>query len=103
MAQTYYRRPYSLRWYLTVEATLIILYIIFFFSMAASHTTPVLLLTAFSVIGIIGTLLDPNTCYTTKTMLDDGTVVPVKRPFVGFKSHEDRVGLTGGYEARVDR
>ncbi|KAK1140075.1 hypothetical protein N8T08_010907 [Aspergillus melleus] len=47
-------------------------------------------------------LLDPETTYKTTRVLEDGTTVRVKRPLVGFKMNETEVGVTGGYEVRVD-
>lgn len=101
MAQTYYRRPYSLLWFFAIQLTLMIIYIILLTLGKHPHLA-FLTITTVSINSILGTLFDPETCYKTKTTLDDGTVVRVKKPFIGLKSHEDLVGLTGGYEVRVD-
>lgn len=101
MAQTYYRRPYSLLWFFVIQFTLLVTYITLL-ALRTHHLLTLLTITTVAINSILGALFDPETCYKTKTMLDDGTVVRVKRPFIGLKSHEDLVGLTGGYEVRVD-
>lgn len=45
---------------------------------------------------------DPETTITTRKALPDGTVVKVRRPIIGFKRYESPLGLTGGYEVRID-
>lgn len=47
-------------------------------------------------------LLDPETCYQFTRKNPDGTEVRVRRPIVGFRRCEALVGMTGGYEVRVD-
>lgn len=101
MAQTYYRRPYSLLWFYAVQLTLTVTYIILLTLGTHPHLA-FLTITTTGINNVLAGLFDPEICYKTKTTLDDGTVVRVKRPFIGLKSHEDLVGLTGGYEVRVD-
>lgn len=62
----------------------------------------ILNITTISINSVPRALFGLGTCYKTKTTLDDGTVVRVKRPFIGLKSHENLVGLTGRYKVRID-
>jgi hypothetical protein len=43
-----------------------------------------------------------GTAIVTRKELEDGTIVRVKRPLIGLKSHEIEVDVTGGYEVRSD-
>lgn len=102
MAQTYYRRPYSLSLLFIVVAALTILFLITFFVFGRSQPAVWVILSLDILVCILGTLFDPGTAIKSERKLDDGTVVPVRRPLVGFRHCETRVGLTGGYEVRVD-
>ncbi|KAJ3577069.1 hypothetical protein NPX13_g3502 [Xylaria arbuscula] len=51
---------------------------------------------------VIFTLLDPEVTISSRKVMPDGTVVNVRRPIVGFKRLESPLGLTGGYEVRID-
>lgn len=48
------------------------------------------------------TVLDPEVTIESRKALPDGRVVTVRRPIVGFKKWERKVGVSGGYEVRVD-
>lgn len=50
----------------------------------------------------MGTIFDTGTAIVTRKELEDGTIVPVKRPLIGLKLHEIEVGVTGGCEVRSD-
>ncbi|KAI1259878.1 hypothetical protein F5Y18DRAFT_408043 [Xylariaceae sp. FL1019] len=102
MPQTIYLRPWPHCLPFAIELPLVIAWII----LAATQGIGSLATTtvAFAVILILAifTLLDPETTTYTHKILDDGTPVTVRRPLVGFKKYESLVGLTGGYEVRVD-
>ena len=56
---------------------------------------------AFATATVSGLML-PDTCYQTQGLVDDGTLVKVRRPIIGFRSCEQVVGLTGGHEVSYD-
>lgn len=102
MPQTYYTRPYSLKWLFITVAILVVLFLVLFFVLGSSHPASYVFLALAITISLVATVLDLETAYATTTTLDDGRVVRVKRPLVGLRRCECKVGLTGGYEVRVD-
>lgn len=48
------------------------------------------------------TVLAPDITITSRRVVPDGTVLRVRRPLVGFKRCERMVGVSGGYDVRVD-
>lgn len=50
----------------------------------------------------IFTILDPETTIESIKTMPDGTMVHVRRPLIGFKRCESPLGVTGGYEVRID-
>jgi len=64
--------------------------------------TPWIILVVDAIALIVLAILDPEVTIETHKVLLDGRLVPVRRPIVGFKRCEREVGVTGGYEVRVD-
>lgn len=62
------------------------------------HPATISVLSLVVVLGALASIFDPDTAYHTKATLDDGSLVRVKRPFIGFKHLETKVGVTGDYE-----
>jgi hypothetical protein len=73
-----------------------ILFLVLWFTLAPSHPATLAVLTVDVLFGLVAGLLDPYTAVVRKKQLDDGSVVPVVRPLIGFQSHESKVGVTGG-------
>lgn len=97
-----YRRLYP-RWLLPIfVAALSALFLVFFFVFGRSRPATWVVLAVDFFVLIVGTLLDPEVTIESERRLDDGTLVRVRRPIVGFRRCETRVGLTGGYEVRMD-
>ncbi len=55
-----------------------------------------------AIILVAFVILDPEVTIKSHKKLPDGRVVTVRRPIVGFKKYERAVGVTVGYEVRVD-
>ncbi|KAI1818666.1 hypothetical protein GGS20DRAFT_581420 [Poronia punctata] len=68
-----------------------------FITKAASITGLVALLVL-----IFFTLIDPETTIPSRRTMPDGTTVNVRRPLFGLRRDETPLGLTGGYEVRID-
>ncbi|KAB8228076.1 hypothetical protein ETB97_011820 [Aspergillus alliaceus] len=102
MAQTYYYRPYSVKWLFIIIGVLSVVYLALCLTEGVSHPATLATIIAMFAIILAAIVVDPETTYVTSRVLDDGQVVRVRRPLVGFKSQETLVGLTGGYEVRVD-
>lgn len=51
---------------------------------------------------VIFTVLDPDCVIKSRRTLPDGSIMAVRRPLIGFKRCVRKVGVTGGYEARID-
>ncbi|KAJ9194191.1 hypothetical protein DTO164E3_7451 [Paecilomyces variotii] len=98
MPQTYYRRLIPLRLFFAVVFILTVLYIIAFFVWDRSKPYAWIILGIDIFICLVGCLLDPQTAITSVGTLDDGTRVRIRRPLIGFRHLESRVGLTGGTE-----
>lgn len=102
MAQTRYKRPYSLRLFFAIYVPLAVAFIVLILTLGTQHPASISVLALVVVLGTLAHIFDPDTAYHTKTTLDDGTVVRVKRPYIGFKHLETKVGVTGDYEVRFD-
>lgn len=102
MAQTRYKRPYSLRLFFAIQILLCMIFVVLVAELESAHPATLTVLTLIVVLCILATIFDPETAYHTKTTLNDGTVVRVKRPFIGFKHLETKVGVSGDYEVRFD-
>lgn len=103
MAQTRYKRPYSLHLFFAIYFPLVVVLVVLIVTLGTQHPASVSVLALVVVLGTLAHIFDPDTAYHhTKTTLDDGTVVRVKRPYIGFKHLETKVGVTGNYEVRFD-
>ncbi|KAI1328695.1 hypothetical protein F5Y16DRAFT_398149 [Xylariaceae sp. FL0255] len=102
MPQTMYLRPWPDWLWLAITLPLVVLWVVLIWTLGA-NTGPALL-SGFLYLIVLGifVLLDPETTTYTRKTLEDGTTVTVRRPLFGFKKYESLVGLTGGYEVRVD-
>ncbi|KAB8234307.1 uncharacterized protein BDW43DRAFT_273802 [Aspergillus alliaceus] len=60
------------------------------------------MLVAYVVAQVLVFILNPENYYEFTRKSPDGSEVRVRRPLVGFKRCETLVGLTGGYEVRMD-
>ena len=102
MPQTYYARPYPVKWLLITITILSIIYLLLCTTQGPAHPTSYITIITIVSITFLAILVDPETVYQTSRILEDGSEVRVRRPLIGFKSRETLVGLTGGYEVRVD-
>ncbi|KAI0190574.1 hypothetical protein F4808DRAFT_401837 [Astrocystis sublimbata] len=102
MAQTVYRRPWSQWIDITVVGSLTIAW--FYLLLANGLLSPPTVITGAIDIVLLAvfSVFDPETTIMSQGTLADGTVVKVRRPLVGLRRCESQVGLTGGYEVRVD-
>ena len=66
MAQTYYRRPYSVRWVFSIALLLTILFLVLSFTLAPSHPAALAVLTVDVLFGLVAGLLDPYTAVVRK-------------------------------------
>ncbi|KAJ8119251.1 hypothetical protein ONZ43_g3759 [Nemania bipapillata] len=102
MPQTVYRRPWP-QWLilalsLPLSATWVIL-----ISLQGAASQSAMIVGATDILALlVFTVFDPDTTITSRKVLPDGTPVKVRRPLIGFKRHEMPLGLTGGYEVRID-
>lgn len=102
MAQTRYNRPWPL-WVPVViflPFTCALVGIAIVYGVQRPHVWIAIAVETLAL--LLMTALDPETTIESKGMLDDGTPVRVRRPLVGFKRLERKVGVTGGYEVRFD-
>jgi hypothetical protein len=102
MLQTVYRCPWPQWLFLSINLPLSAAWVILIILQGATSR-------AAAVVGVIDisalllfTVLDPETTITSRKFLPDGTVVKVRRPIFRFKRYEAPLGLTGGYEVRID-
>jgi hypothetical protein len=102
MVQTRYRRPFSLPLHFAILAVLFVVFVVLLVKLGGRHPATITIMSLILAIAILGRIFDPDTAYLTETTLDDGTVVPVKRPLIGFKHLEVKLGVTGDYEVRSD-
>ena len=91
MTQTYYKVPFSRKWHFGIVGGCTLLFLILFFTLGASHPAPWVFIGLAFAISILGGLLDPGTARQFWGQLEDGTAVVVRRPLIGFKSHETKV------------
>ncbi|TRX87991.1 hypothetical protein FHL15_011132 [Xylaria flabelliformis] len=102
MPQTVYRRPWPQWLVLVINLPLTIASLILIFTEGAISRAAVIVTSADVLVLLVFTILDPETTITSRGVLPDGTVVKVRRPIIGFKRCESPLGLTGGYEVRID-
>lgn len=102
MVQTRYKRPFSLPLHFGILAALFVVFVVLLVKLGGRHPATITIMCLILAIAILGRIFDPDTAYLTETTLDDGTVVPVKRPLIGFKHLEVKLGVTGDYEVRSD-
>ncbi|KAI1164830.1 hypothetical protein F5B18DRAFT_227560 [Nemania serpens] len=102
MAQTIYRRPWP-DWLLVVIAfPLVIAWFTLIFLQGATSPAALSLGAACLIVRAVFTLFDPETTIESIKTMPDGTIVHVRRPLIGFKRCESSLGVTGGYEVRID-
>jgi hypothetical protein len=100
MPQTYYTRP-NLKW---VNITAVVFAVVYLVALVTRGPFNPPAYAAFAIVAACAFLtivLDPETTYQTRRVLDDGREVRVRRPLVGFRSLEETMGANGGYEVRV--
>lgn len=102
MPQTYYRRPFYVWPLVALSTTLSAVSLILLYALGIHHVATLMSWIATIVVGLVGIILDPETTYVRRKRMDDGALVKVVRPFVGFRRYEVLVGVTGGYEVAVD-
>ncbi|KAI0111284.1 hypothetical protein GGR51DRAFT_557699 [Nemania sp. FL0031] len=102
MPQTVYRRPWPQWLVLPISIPLSVAWLILIIVQSATSHAALIVGAINVLVLLLFTVLDPETTITSRKALPDGTVVKVRRPIVGFKKYEASLGLTGGYEVRVD-
>lgn len=102
MPQTMYNRPWP-SWVAIAVALLLtgILIAVAATQGLTSLATWAMIAAEFLAFGLLA-IFDPEVTIESQKTLPDGRLVTVRRPIVGFKKHERQVGVTGGYEVRVD-
>ncbi|KAI0412441.1 hypothetical protein F5X98DRAFT_379789 [Xylaria grammica] len=102
MPQTMYRRPWPAWLVLVLSLPLSITWIILIL-VQGNHSLAAPIVGGIDILVLlVFTILDPEVTITSRKVMPDGTVVSVRRPIVGFKRLESQLGLTGGYEVRID-
>ncbi|KAI1373970.1 hypothetical protein F4677DRAFT_185099 [Hypoxylon crocopeplum] len=102
MPQTMYNRPWP-SWVIlavTIPLTALLVAMGITQGVHSLATWIVLLVDVLALITL--SILDPEVTIESRKVLPDGNAVTVRRPIVGFKKCERIVGVTGGYEVRVD-
>ncbi|KAI0465694.1 hypothetical protein F4859DRAFT_519805 [Xylaria cf. heliscus] len=102
MPQTVYQRPWPSWLVLAISLPLTIAWVVLIFTEHATSPAAAIVGSTNILVLFIFTILDPETTITSRKVLSDGTMVKVRRPIIGFKSYESPLGLTGGYEVRID-
>ncbi|KAI8631749.1 hypothetical protein F5Y19DRAFT_424700 [Xylariaceae sp. FL1651] len=102
MPQTMYRRPWPDWLAPIISIPLSVVWLILVVTHGAISPAASIVGSSDLLVLLTFTILDPETTITRRKALPDGTVVKVRRPIVGFKRYESQVGLTGGYEVRID-
>ncbi|KAI0551694.1 hypothetical protein F4679DRAFT_122127 [Xylaria curta] len=102
MPQTVYQRPWPQWLALAVVLPLTIAWLVLIFTEGAVSRAATILGSTDILVLLVFTILDPETTITSSGVLPDGTIVKVRRPIIGFKRYESSLGLTGGYEVRID-
>lgn len=87
---------------LTISLPLTIAWLILIFLKGAISRAAVIVGSTDILVLLVFLVLDPETTITSRKVLPDGTAVKVRRPIIGFKRCESPLGLTGGYEVRID-
>jgi len=102
MPQVYYQRLLP-SWILLIEALIFIaiLIAVAVTQGVTSQAVWIVIFVQFLVQSLL-TILDPGTTIESLKKMDDGSVVKVRRPIIGFRKCERIVGSTGGYEVRID-
>ncbi|KAI0522093.1 hypothetical protein F5B22DRAFT_458397 [Xylaria bambusicola] len=101
MPQTVYRRP----WPTWLSVALVFPLTIAWIALIIIQGTSGAAITIGAIdilVLIVFTILDPEVTIESRKIMPDGTVVNVRRPIVGFKRLESPLGVTGGYEVRID-
>lgn len=102
MPQTMYNRPYPAWLPLVVCIPLTVLVIIMAVVEGIRSPAPwVVLLVNFLAVATFA-VLTPECTIKNRRIMPNGAVILVRRPLVGFKRCERKIGVTGGYEVRVD-
>ncbi|KAH8881210.1 hypothetical protein GQ53DRAFT_516920 [Thozetella sp. PMI_491] len=102
MAQTMYNRPFPA--WVPLPVGLVMIAMLIGVALTKGFGSPAMFIALsieLIVMGIL-TVLDPEFTFESRKALPNGREVTVRRPLVGFKRHERQVGVTGGYEVRVD-
>ncbi|KAI0448545.1 hypothetical protein F5B21DRAFT_510025 [Xylaria acuta] len=102
MPQTVYQRPWPQWLVVATSLPLSIAWLILISTEGAISRAAVVVGLVDVLLLLIFVILDPETTITSRGVLSDGTIVKVRRPIVGFKKYESPLGLTGGYEVRID-
>lgn len=102
MVQTIYQCPWPEWVSLAIRIPLAITWLVLIIVLGVSSDTTLAVGILHFVAQLFFILCDPETTITTRKALPDGTVVKVRRPLIGFKRYESPLGLTGGYEVRID-
>jgi hypothetical protein len=102
MPQTVYRRPWPEWLVLAISIPLTVAWLVITITRGLTSYAALSIGITVIVVLLIFTVLDPETTILHCQIQPDGTVIRVKRPIVGFKRYESQLGLTGGYEVRVD-
>ncbi|KAI0531628.1 hypothetical protein GGR58DRAFT_223902 [Xylaria digitata] len=102
MPQTMYRRPWPTWLALVLSLPLSVAWITLILVQGAKSLAAPIVGAIDILVLLVFTVLDPEVTITSRKAMPDGTVVRVRRPIVGFKRLETQLGLTGGYEVRID-
>ncbi|KAI1296135.1 hypothetical protein F5Y03DRAFT_398967 [Xylaria venustula] len=102
MPQTVYRRPWPSWLILATSLPLSITWIVLIFVQGGKSVAALFVGATDILVLLVFSILDPEFTITSRKALPDGTVVNVRRPIIGFKHLESPLGVTGGYEVRID-
>ncbi|KAF2965023.1 hypothetical protein GQX73_g8538 [Xylaria multiplex] len=102
MPQTVYRRPWPTWLVLVLSIPLSVTWITLTIVEGAKSLAAPIVGAIDILVLLIFTVLDPEVTITSCKTMPDGTVLNVRRPIIGFKRFETQLGLTGGYEVRID-
>ncbi|KAI0868430.1 hypothetical protein GGS24DRAFT_213823 [Hypoxylon argillaceum] len=102
MPQTVYTRPWPQWLAYAITLPLSTAWLVLLIVQGATSRAAPIVGTLALLARLLFLVLDPETTITSRKVLPDGTVVKVRRPIVGFTRHEAPLGLTGGYEVRID-
>ncbi|KAI0425057.1 hypothetical protein F5Y09DRAFT_117257 [Xylaria sp. FL1042] len=102
MPQTVYRRPWPAWLILAPGLPLSVSWVILIIVRGAKSGAALFVGAADILVLLVFTILDPEFTIVSRKVLPDETLVNVRRPIVGLKRLESPLGLTGGYEVRID-